>query len=155
MANNGANNGVSIRALETSDRGQWDALWQGYLEFYQHPLADEVTDFTFRRLTTTGPHRALVAVEGDRLVGLVHFLFHDRTWSLKPTCYLEDLFVSPAVRGTGIGRLLIEAVYAEADRLGSRHVYWQTQNGNATARRLYDRIGTLSEFVRYDRPGVD
>jgi GNAT superfamily N-acetyltransferase len=141
-----------IRPLLPTDRHRWDPLWQGYLSFYEQSLSAEVTDCTFSRLTITGPHRGMVAERGAELVGLVHYLFHDRTWSLKPICYLEDLYVDPVARGDGIGTALIQAVYAAADAAGSSTVYWQTQVNNATARRVYDRIGRLSEFVRYDRP---
>jgi hypothetical protein len=53
--------------------------------------------------------------------------------------------------GAGVGRALIEAVYAEADRDGCPNVYWMTQEFNETARRLYDRIATLTPFVKYSR----
>jgi ribosomal protein S18 acetylase RimI-like enzyme len=86
-------------------------------------------------------------------VGIVHYLFHRSTWSTTHYCYLEDLFVDPGVRGGGIGRTLIEAVYAAADRAGAPHVYWLTRHDNAAARSLYDRVARLSPFVKYDRPG--
>jgi GNAT superfamily N-acetyltransferase len=142
----------NIRSLTAGDRQQWDPLWQGYLTFYKEKLPAEVTDVAFSRLTITGPHRGMVAERDGKLIGLVHFLFHDRTWSIGPTCYLEDLFVDPAERGNGVGRALIEAVYAAADAAGAGHVYWQTQSFNSTARALYDKLAKLSEFVRYDRP---
>ncbi|MEL6211838.1 MAG: GNAT family N-acetyltransferase, partial [Pseudomonadota bacterium] len=46
---------------------------------------------------------------------------------------------------------LIEAVYAAADAAGSPSVYWLTQHSNTDARTLYDRIGTLSPFIKYVR----
>jgi GNAT superfamily N-acetyltransferase len=55
------------------------------------------------------------------------------------------------VRGTGAGRALIQAVYDAADQAGSPTVYWLTQDFNHTARKLYDRIGTLSPFIKYGR----
>ena len=86
-----------------------------------------------------------------RLVGFVHYLFHPVTWSTANRCYLEDLFVSPKARGTGAGRALIEAVYRAADEAGADQVYWLTAQDNATARRLYDRVGRLTPFVKYQR----
>lgn len=141
-----------VRPLTVGDRKQWDPLWQGYLTFYKEKLPAGVTDVAFARLAVTGPHRGMVAEREGKLIGLVHYLFHDRTWSVGPTCYLEDLFVDPTERGHGVGRALIEAVYAAADAAGSHHVYWQTQSINTTARTLYDKVAKLSEFVRYDRP---
>jgi len=73
-------------------------------------------------------------------------------WRVENTCYLQDLYVSPETRGTGAGRALIEAVYDHADRAGCPSVYWLTQEFNTTARQLYDRVGTLTPFIRYSRP---
>jgi GNAT superfamily N-acetyltransferase len=61
------------------------------------------------------------------------------------------LFVDPAARGKGVGRALIEAVYDEADNRGATCTYWATMGNNATARRLYDGLATLSPFVQYRR----
>ncbi|WP_298820321.1 GNAT family N-acetyltransferase [uncultured Roseibium sp.] len=144
---------LTIRPLQPADKPFWRALWQAYLEFYQQDLAAEITDHLFERLLSSDGHRALVALDGEEMVGLVHYLFHDSTWSSQMTCYLEDLFVVSTLRGSGAGRKLIEAVYAAADAepLASGNVYWHTHHHNERARLLYDRIGDLSEFVRYDR----
>ena len=94
---------------------------------------------------------ALVATEDDRVYGIANLVFHRSTWSPDWYCYLEDLFVAPEARGKGVGRALIEAAYAEADRRGATRTYWATQAKNATARALYDRLGVLTEFVQYRR----
>ena len=78
-------------------------------------------------------------------------LFHRSTWSKTWYCYLEDLFVRPDIRAKGTGRQLIEAVYREADARGATRTYWFTRGDNERARRLYDRLGTLSPFVQYRR----
>ena len=67
-------------------------------------------------------------------------------------CYLQDLYADPDVRGSGVGRALIEAVYAAADAANAPSVYWLTQDFNHQARKLYDRIGVLTPFIRYNRP---
>ena len=59
--------------------------------------------------------------------------------------------MTPDARGTGAGRALIEAVYAEADAAGTPNVYWLTQEFNVIARRLYDRVGRATPFVKYVR----
>jgi GNAT superfamily N-acetyltransferase len=141
-----------IRPLKLSDRAQWEALWNGYLRFYRRRLPAAVTQGTFERLVAPQqqPH-ALVAESDGRLLGLVHFLFHSSTWSLQQICYLEDLFVDPGVRGGGIGRALIQAVYAAADRVQASEVYWMTQEFNAEGRALYDTLAHRTSFIRYER----
>ena len=71
---------------------------------------------------------------------------------MENVCYLQDLFVDKHHRGCGMGRALIEAVYEAADRAGCPAVYWTTERSNAVGRRLYDRIGELTPFVKYVRP---
>ncbi|NNF92000.1 MAG: GNAT family N-acetyltransferase, partial [Boseongicola sp.] len=88
-----------------------------------------------------------------RPVGLAHYLFHRHGWSVADVCYLQDLYADPEVRGQGIGRALIEDVYAKADAAGAPSVYWLTQDFNTQARRLYDRIGEVTPFIKYKRAG--
>jgi len=141
-----------IRALRPADRAQWDALWSGYLRFYRQHLPVEVTNATFARLVDeSGQPHALVAEQGGRLVGFVHYLFHASTWSTADICYLEDLFVDPQCRGGGVGRALIHAVYAAADRAKAGSVYWMTQEFNADGRALYDTLARRTSFIRYER----
>jgi GNAT superfamily N-acetyltransferase len=144
---------VSIRPVRAEDRAVWERLWTDYLAFYETALDDEAKDIAFSRLLdpATKVHGLLAEREGTPL-GLVHYIFHDHMWRPEGICYLQDLFVAPEARGTGAGRALIEAVYAAADAAGVPRVYWLTQEFNHTARRLYDRLATLSPFIRYDRP---
>src|SRR5512138_1052415 len=96
---------VAIRELRASDRAAWDVLWAGYLEFYKHALPQEITEVLWRRLLDPADQPyGWVAVDGERLVGFVHYHFHLSTWPVGGYCYPEDLFVSPAARGKGAGR---------------------------------------------------
>ena len=94
---------------------------------------------------------ALVANEDKNLIGLVHFIYHPHNWKIEDVCYLQDLFVSPTLRGTGVGRALIEAVYSDADKNKTSTVYWLTQDSNQQARKLYDNIGSVTSFIKYNR----
>ena len=142
--------GCTVRDLRASDRAAWDALWQAYLDFYREDLDPAITDLTFARLLDPShPFFGLVAEQGGVLVGLVNSLVHASTWSRQGYCYLEDLYVSADVRGGGIGRALIEAVYARSDQLGLDRVYWITNTANTTARGLYDKLATRAGIITY------
>jgi GNAT superfamily N-acetyltransferase len=143
-----------IRPLRASDEADWRRLWTAYLRFYDTSVPEAVYASTFARLLGDDPHdfSALVAEVDGRLLGLTHSLFHRHAWKVENVCYLQDLFVDPEARGTGLGRLLIEAVYARADAAGAPAVYWLTQEFNAEARQLYDRIAKVTPFIRYIRP---
>lgn len=144
---------VSVRPLERRDREGWSALWAGYLRFYRADVAPEVTEATFVRLCdrADGLVGLVAAADGGELLGLAHLVFHPSTWSEGSYAYLEDLFVSPAARGTGASGALFEAVYAEADARGADRVYWHTQEYNAAARSLYDQVGRRTSFIVYRR----
>ena len=145
---------VRVRPIERRDLDQWAVLWDGYNAFYGRSgptaLAPEITAMTWARFFDAyEPVHALVAEQGGRLLGLVHYIFHRSTISLGPNCYLQDLFTREEARGKGVGALLIEEVYQRARAAGSPRVYWLTHETNATARRLYDRIAENSGFIVY------
>jgi len=143
---------LEIRPVSEGDRAQWLALWAGYLRFYRQHLPAQVTEATFGRLIdANAPLHGLIAARAGTLVGFVNFQFHPTTWSLGQLCYLEDLYVDPAARGGGVGRALIRAVYAEADRVEAASVYWLTQEFNADGRALYDTLARRTSFIRYER----
>lgn len=145
---------VAIRPLVRADFDAWAGLWAAYLEFYGTTVPTSVYTLTFNRMLGDDPRdfNALVAEHDGKLVGLTHYLVHRHAWKVTDVCYLQDLFVDPTVRGTGAGRALIEAVYKAADAKGAPTVYWLTQEDNATGRQLYDRVGQLTPFIKYQRP---
>lgn len=142
-----------IRPLAPTDEADWRRLWTGYLAFYQTSVPDQVYASTFARLLGSDPRdfNGLIATLDGQAVGLAHYLFHRHCWKIEETCYLQDLYVDPAARGTGLGRALIKAVYAAADAAGAPSVYWLTQDFNHQARQLYDRVAKVSPFIRYNR----
>ena len=128
-------------------------MFTAYLEFYETSVTPEVYETSFTRLLGNDPNdfQGAVAEMDGKAVGLVHYLFHRHMWKIENVVYLQDLYAEPDVRGKGVGRALIEYVYAAADKAGCPSVYWLTQDFNTTARALYDRIGKLSPFIRYNR----
>jgi GNAT superfamily N-acetyltransferase len=147
---------LSVRAIARGDYDAWLPLWDGYNAFYGREgataLDPDITRTTWQRFFDENePVHALVAESGDKLVGLVHYLYHRSTTSIAPVCYLQDLFTLSSARGTGIGRALIEAVYARARDAGAQRVYWQTHETNATAMLLYDKVAEKSGFLVYRR----
>jgi GNAT superfamily N-acetyltransferase len=145
---------MHVRRLDAGDREAWEGLFRAYIAFYRTKVADEVIELTWQRLLAGGEGNpiGLVAVnDADAPCGLAHVLLHRSTWSATWYCYLEDLFVDPARRQAGVGRALIEAAYREADARGCTRTYWVTEEGNATARALYDRLASKAPFVQYRR----
>ncbi len=141
---------LRIRPLEAGDRAAWYPLWRGYQEFYRVDIPEAVSAETWRRLLDPEePMAGAAALAAGEIVGIVHWLFHRSCWTVEDSCYLQDLFVAPALRGNGVGRRLIEHVRDAARGRGCTRLYWHTHETNARARLLYDRVATLSGFLQY------
>ena len=143
-----------VRAIEPGDQTAWRTLWDGYNAFYGRSgptaLADGITQATWSRFfDASEPVNALVAEVQGSLAGLAHFIFHRSTTRMHDVCYLQDLFTAQAHRGKGVGRALVEAVYARAKEEGSSRVYWQTKADNQAARALYDKLARHHGFIVY------
>ena len=144
---------LTIRPITAADESDWRRLWTAYLEFYESSVPEEVYRTTFARLLDPArpEQNGLLALRDGQAAGLVHYIFHPHNWRIEDVCYLQDLYTDPAFRGGGVGRALIEAVYAAADERGAPSVYWLTQDFNETARVLYDRVANLTPFIKYQR----
>ncbi len=142
---------LAIAALAPPDRAAWEPLARAYKHFYRTPTTDAEYDAAWDRIVRREIVFGLGAKEDGELLGIAHYLFHASAWHER-VCYLQDLFVVPHARGKGIARSLIEAVAAEAREAGASRCYWQTQQHNATARALYDKVARFSGFIRYDYP---
>lgn len=141
---------LEIRPPVAEDEAPWRALWAGYNGFYRASVPADVTTALWQKLISgSADVHGFVAVDGGRVIGLVHYLFHASTWSLRPNCYLEDLYVDPQARGSGAAKALILAVEEAAKARNAFRVYWHTQEFNAPARSLYDTITPRSSFIVY------
>jgi GNAT superfamily N-acetyltransferase len=146
---------LTVRPIDPGDYVQWRPLWDGYNAFYgrsdETALPENITVATWGRFFNAAePVHALVAQSAERLVGLTHFLYHRSTTRLNDVCYLQDLYTDPALRGKGIGRQLIQGVYAAARAVGCTRVYWQTHTSNAAGRLLYDKVANHGGFIVYN-----
>lgn len=141
---------LAVRPLVESDKAAWLPLWHGYLEFYETVLDDAQTERTWSRLMDPDYNSYGKVVTVDNLVvGMTHYSFQTSTWAKENYCYLEDLFVVPSSRGSGLGKALINSVLEEANASGSSRLYWNTDATNATARKLYDTFTQVSGKVQY------
>jgi GNAT superfamily N-acetyltransferase len=145
---------ILVRPIQRADYSEWRPLWDGYNAFYGREgaaaLADEITSATWDRFfSASEPVHAFVAESDGAIVGLVHYLFHRSTTRLHDVCYLQDLFTSPHLRGRGVGRSLIHAVYDAARTAGCSRVYWHTHTTNTPGRTLYDKVGSHTGFIVY------
>ena len=141
---------IEIKAIDKADFDIWLPLWKGYQRFYEVDIPDPVTLKTWARfLDPVEPMHAALAMVGKQAMGLVHSIYHRSTWAAGDSCYLQDLFVAVEARGRGMGRALIEHVYADARFRGASRVHWLTHHSNHGAMQLYESIADRSGFIQY------
>ena len=142
-----------IRPAVAADKSQWLILWQGYLDFYKTTLSSEQSELTWNRIMDADFNmKCAVAEEAGKVIGFVTYNVQNSTWSANGHCYLEDLFVDPTTRGSGIGRSLIDYVKAFAVENECSRLYWNTDEDNVVARKLYDTYVLESGKRQYRVP---
>lgn len=146
---------MDMRDPVPGDETAWRVLWDGYCAFYEVAIDQSVTATLWNRLLTPGSGvfaRLATSRDSGAVLGFAHVVVHPGTWSTAPNAYLEDLFVAPEARGRGAGDALITDLVTMGRSRGWNRLYWHTREGNATARRLYDRHASADDFVRYVIP---
>jgi GNAT superfamily N-acetyltransferase len=84
---------------------------------------------------------ALMAENDGQIVGMALYFYNWSTWKGRSGIHLEDLFVRPAFRGTGIGKALLSAVAAVAVREGCARLQWDVLDWNQPAIDFYQGLG--------------
>ncbi len=142
---------MRTRELRKEDFKAWLPLWRGYQAFYETDIPTTVGRASFDRMVGEDPCAGGFVAEDDRgeLQGMVHWIDHASNWTLGDYCYLQDLVVNRDLRGVGVGRALIEAVYRSAAERGCDRVYWLTHETNTKAMKLYDKIADRTGFIQY------
>ena len=139
---------IKIRPIELGDKDRWLELFKEYIVFYKSSLSNEQFELTWQRINSEFNIKGLVAEVENKIVGFTHYIWRPSTWEVEDFCYLEDLYVDPKNRKSGVGRALIKAVEEIAIAKGSKRLYWTTAPDNETARKLYDKVA-ITDRVQY------
>jgi len=143
---------IAVRQIQVGDKAAWQELYFDYLKFYETSPSDVNSELLWDRLTNPEPQiQALVAEANGVVIGIVHFHYQLSTWSETSHCYLEDLYVAEDARENGVAKALIQQVQELAIKQGCTELFWITKESNSTARKLYDKVANLSDFVRYEK----
>lgn len=105
---------------------------------------------------TDTPTRALVAEHDGQVVGYAVYFYSYSTWLGRNGIYLEDLYVSPSARGTGLGKGLLRELAREAVANDCGRLEWSVLDWNTPAIDFYESLGAeaQSEWVRYRLDGA-
>jgi GNAT superfamily N-acetyltransferase len=143
-----------VRDLAETDLTAWRQLFRAYGDFYETAFDDAHLDHVGALLLQPGSGVDALVAEDDagRIVGFAHHRSHPDTFSAGRDWFLDDLFVDPEVRGSGIGTALIEAVADRARAAGpGGTLRWITAASNERAQRVYDRVATRTSWVTYEK----
>ena len=150
-----------VRHVAENEFEPWSRLFRGYADFYHWPTSDEHQRRIWSWIHDDHSVEALVAVPLDgsgNETGEPQGIAHLREW-VRPlrgviAGYLDDLFVSPELRGGGA----VDALFAEINRLAVERdwsvVRWTTADDNYRARAVYDKLATRTTWITYDMTPV-
>lgn len=144
---------MSVRPATEADLPALLPLVRAYCDFYESNPPDEGLDRMCRALIADPEVEGALFAGCDEGGNVVGFAAMGWKWSSLRGAkigYLEDLFVTPQARGSGLAEELIAAVADRARERGAPAVEWLTAPDNHRAQAVYDRVGGEAEpMVEY------
>lgn len=143
--------GIEIRAVARDDQQAWDALYAAYAAFYKVAQTAQMRAQVWAWLHDAQHEvNGLVAVQDGVVIGLAHYRAFARPLAAGTGGFLDDLFVTPAARGSGAAEDLIAALKVIGQEQGWGIIRWITAEDNYRARGLYDRVAQKTGWATYD-----
>lgn len=151
MTTEGQTAAVKVVRPEPADEAAWRRLYDGYAEFYRVPMTDEKAAILWSWLMDpTHVVKGFLAKLDDRVVGFAHVREMPRPLHAKYGGFLDDLFVAPDARGSGVADALFEALRLLGEERGWDSIRWITADNNYRARAVYDRVATKTQWLTYE-----
>jgi GNAT superfamily N-acetyltransferase len=144
--------GFTVGPPDPGEAMVWRELYRAYADFYQEDVSDAQLDRTWSWITDPGHEvkALLVRDASGTAVGLAHYRPYFRPLAAAVAGHLDDLFVTPAARGTGAADELLEALRTIARDRGWSKIRWVTADDNHRARSKYDQVAERTMWVTYD-----
>ena len=141
---------IPIRPGTAADLPQVLTLIQELAAFEREPDAVETTLESMQQdgFGERPVFEFFVAEDDQKIVGLALYFYSYSTWKGK-CIYLEDLIVTEAYRGRGLGRRLLDRVVTKAKEENAKRVVWQVLDWNTPAIAFYESLGAarLPEWI--------
>jgi len=144
---------MHIAAVADADLADLLPLMRAYCDFYEVAPGDGDL-LALARTLLADPDREgfqLIARDGEgRALGFATVYWGWSTLAAARTATMNDLFVHPDARGSGLAGALIEECRVRSARHGAVSMGWQTAKDNLRAQKLYERVGaTREEWIDY------
>ena len=141
----------SITPFSPTDRPDWERLYRAYADFYQVPMNEQILDQVWQWATDDEQafFGLLARDTNGQAVGLMHYRAMQSPLRGTMVGFLDDLFVDPEVRGSGLVDQMFEELKAQADKQGWPFVRWITAETNYRARAVYDRLADTTPWLTY------
>jgi len=140
--------GYSIEVVREEDLDDLLPLMRAYCDFYE-TAPDDVELLALSRAMFADPeHEGVQLIARDRAGAAVGFSSVFWTWDTTEAArigIMNDLYVAPEARRTGLAERLIERCAERARARGASRLEWETAPDNVRAQTLYDRIGGMRE----------
>jgi GNAT superfamily N-acetyltransferase len=144
---------MTVRAAGPDDVPAILGLIRELAVYEREPDAVETTEADLHRVLfpTEGPAAAFchVALDGDEVggavVGIAVWFLSFSTWTGRHGIWLEDLFVSPGLRGRGLGKELLRTLAQICLARGYGRLEWWVLDWNAPSIAFYESLGAVAQ----------
>ena len=142
---------MRVESLQIDDKEQWCELYQGYADFYKMPMNDDILDTVWSWIFDKENKFYAIGARSSQgnLVGFMHFREMPSPLRGSLIGFLDDLYVHPDYRGSGVVQSLFKELKSLAQKNYWPYVRWITASDNQRARAVYDKISGTIDFVTY------
>lgn len=145
---------ISVSELIASDRDKWEGLYRAYADFYQVPMTPEILDQVWQWIFDDQHSFFALIAKDDKgnAMGMMHYREMVSPLRGATVGFLDDLYVVPEQRGSGVVDALFDALGSAAKSRGWPFVRWITADNNYRGRSVYDKIATRTPWLTYQMP---
>ena len=126
-------------------------LYKGYAEFYKMPMNDDILDKVWSWIFDKEIKFYAIGIKSSEgeLIGFMHFREMPSPLRGSLVGFLDDLYIHPDFRGSGAVQLLFKELKSIAKENNWPYIRWITASDNYRARKVYDKLSGVIDFVTY------
>jgi len=126
-------------------------LYKGYAEFYKMPMNDDILNKVWSWIFDKEIKFYAIGIKSSEgeLIGFMHFREMPSPLRGSLVGFLDDLYIHPDFRGSGAVQLLFKELKSIANENNWPYVRWITGSDNYRARKVYDKLSGVIDFVTY------